>query len=266
MHRIRAIAFDLFNTLITVEPQTLDDANKRLFASLSEDGFKLDADSFRRAHRQAALRHIEHCRKDGRETHNRFWIRDALEEQGYPVSPEDRRIAAAVKAYFSAFLDHCRLVPRTKEMLTALRASYRLGLLTNFTHGPAARMLLSHVGLVPFFKVVIISGELGYRKPHPLPFEELVKHLGVETHEAVYVEDDPEPDIQGARQAGLHPVWTTYVRDHQIPYAAGALSSEQPDPEPDVPRISSWEDLLALLGQRGKFSGALAIQQADGLS
>jgi putative hydrolase of the HAD superfamily len=248
MISIRAIGFDLFNTLITVEPQTLEDANKRLFSSLSERGFNLDADAFRKAHRTAAIRHIEESRKDGRETHNRFWIRDALEEQGYRVSPEDGRIAAAVEAYFSAFLDHCRLLPGTREMLTALQSSYPLGLLSNFTHGPAARELLSRVRLDPFFQVVIISGELGYRKPDPRPFDELVKHLGVESHQVVYVGDDPEPDILGARQAGLNPVWSTYVRDQQIPFAAGVLYPERMNPEPGVPTISNWDDLFPLLG------------------
>ena len=252
MHRIKAIAFDLFNTLITVEPQTLEDANKRLFESLSKAGFPLDADSFRRAHRAAALRHIEQCRKDGRETHNRFWISDALRVQGHPVSPDDSRIAAAVDAYFSAFLDHCRLIPDTKEMLTALQPSYRLGLLSNFTHGPAARKLISCAGLDPFFPVVIISGELGYRKPDPRPFKELVKQLGVESSRVLYVGDDPEPDILGATQAGLNPVWTTYVRDQKIPFAAGVLSPQQWNPEPGVPRIASWDDLFPLLGHDGK--------------
>jgi len=252
MNRFKAIAFDLFNTLITVEPQTLEDANKRLFTSLSERGFELDADSFRKAHRAAALRHIEQCRKTGRETHNRFWIRDALEEQGYPVSPDDSRIAGAVDAYFSAFLDHCRLIPDTKEMLAALQTSYRLGLLSNFTHGPAARKLLSHVGLDSFFQVVIISGELGYRKPDPRPFEELVKQLGVQSRTVVYVGDDPEPDILGAKQAGLSPVWTTYVRDRQIPFAAGVLNPGQWNPDSGVPRISSWDDLFSFLGRRDR--------------
>jgi putative hydrolase of the HAD superfamily len=254
MNHIRAIAFDLFNTLIIVEPQTLEDADSRLSASLSEAGFNLDADSFRRAHRRAAIRHIEQCREDGRETHNSFWISDALEEQHYRVPPDDSRIAFAVNAYFSAFLDHCRLLPRTKEMLTALQPFYRLGLLSNFTHGPAARQILLHVGLDSFFEVVIISGELGYRKPHPLPFQELVKHLGVQNHQVVYVGDDPEPDIMGAREAGLQPVWTTFVRDQQIPFSGGVLCSELRDPEPVVPRISNWDDLLALLGHHGKCS------------
>jgi putative hydrolase of the HAD superfamily len=247
MDHIRAVAFDLFNTLITVEPQTLEEANKRLIGSLSDSGLSMDPEAFRKAHRQAAIRHLEECRKEGRETHNRFWISAALEEQGYPIPPDDGRIGAAVDAYFSAFLEYCRLIPHTREMLEILQTSYPLGLLSNFTHGPAVRKLLSQVGLDRFFEAVIISGELGYRKPHPFPFHELVDHLGVLGHQVVYVGDDPEPDILGARRAGLYPVWTTYVRDQQIPCATAILCSGEQDVEPGVPRISNWEDLLSLL-------------------
>jgi len=247
MNPIRAVAFDLFNTLITVGPQTLEDANARLFASLCGSDFELEADSFLKAHRASAIRHIQISRRDGRETHNSLWISDALEEQGYRVSPQDSRIGLAVDAYFSAFLDHCRLIPRTKEMLTTLRSSYRLGLLSNFTHGPAARGILFNLGLESFFEVVIISGELGYRKPHPLPFMELVERLGVPNDQVIYIGDDPEPDIFGAKQAGLQPVWSTYVRDSQIPFTAGVLSSDQNHVEPEVPTISNWNDLFSLL-------------------
>jgi len=252
MNDIRAVAFDLFNTLVTVEPQTLEDANARLFASLSASHFALEADSFAKAHREAAIRHIQESREDGRETHNSLWISAALEEQGFRVPPDDSRIAFAVDAYFSAFLEHCRLIPHTIEMLTKLRSSYRLGLLSNFTHGPAARKLLSHAGLEIYFEAVIISGELGYRKPHPLPFLELVDRLGVPNHQVVYVGDDPEPDIFGAGEAGLRPVWSTYVRDRRIPFAAGILSSDQGYVGANVPTISNWDDLLSLLEKNSK--------------
>ncbi|MBN2032428.1 MAG: HAD family hydrolase [Deltaproteobacteria bacterium] len=247
MKHIRAVAFDLFNTLITVEPQTLEDANTRLFASLSCSDFSLEAELFAQAHHRAAVRHIKESRKDWRETHNSLWISAALEEYNYFVPPDDSRIALAVDAYFSAFMDHCRLIPDTLEMLTSLQSSYHLGLLSNFTHGPAARKLLSRVGLDVFFGVVIISGEVGYRKPHRFPFMKLVDRLGLPSHQVVYVGDDPEPDIFGAKQAGLQPVWSTYVRDLQLPHTAGILSSGQKVPQPDVPTISKWDDLFSLL-------------------
>jgi len=247
MNEIKAIGFDLFNTLITVEPQTLQEAHGRLFGSLNESGFHLDEDVFRKAHRQSAIDHLAECQKDGRETHNRFWISAALADQGYQVSPEDWRIAAAVDRYFSAFLEYCHLIPGTGSMLETVRKKYRLGLLTNFTHGPAARNILEYLGITPFFGTILISGELGYRKPHPSVFLKLVEMFGVKTSQILYVGDDPEPDIKGARAVGLQPVWTTYVMDHQIHYARGILNGVPEPPDPTVPRISTWQDLLSLL-------------------
>jgi putative hydrolase of the HAD superfamily len=247
MNHIRAIGFDLFNTLITVEPQTLQEAHARLFRSLVHNGFQIEEDAFRKAHRQSALDHLAECQKDGKETHNRFWISAALSAQGYQIPPDDWRIAAAVDGYFSAFLEYCHLIPDTISMLETVKKKYRLGLLTNFTHGPAARNILGYLGITPFFSTILISGELGYRKPHPSVFVKLIEELGVENHQMLYVGDDPEPDINGARGVGLQPVWTTYVIDHQIPYARGILTGAPQPPDPPVPRISTWQDLLALL-------------------
>ena len=249
MDHIRAIGFDLFNTLITVEPQTLQEAHSRLFSSLIESGFQLEEDAFKKAHRQAAMDHLAECQTSGRETHNRFWISAALADQGYEVAPDDLRIAGAVERYFSAFLEFCHLIPGTGHMLEILKKSYRLGLLTNFTHGPAARNILDHLGITSFFCIILISGELGYRKPHPSVFLKLIEQFGVETEQILYVGDDPEPDIKGARAVGLQPVWTTYVMDHQIPYARGILTGVPEPPDPPVPRISTWQDLLSLLNE-----------------
>jgi putative hydrolase of the HAD superfamily len=200
MNHITAIGFDLFNTLITVEPHALDEAMRRLIRNLRQSGLELGDEPFKEAHQEAALRFIEKARQNGRETHNRFWISAALQTQGYDVPPDDLRIAAAVTAYFSAFLKRCHLIPGTKEMLRALRGLYRLGLLTNFTHAPAAREIIDRVGLTPFFDVLLISGDLGYRKPHPLVFRRLIEHLGVEKNQILYVGDDPEPDLyQGSK-------------------------------------------------------------------
>ncbi len=247
-NHIRAIGFDLFNTLITVEPETLDRALSNLFQSLRKNGFDVEQNQFKQAHHEAALAFLEESRKSGRETHNRFWISTALESQGYPVSPDDVRVAKAVESYFSAFYQDCHLVPGTTEMLLTLQGSYRLGLLSNFTHGPAARTIIDHLDLTPFFETILISGELGYRKPHPFVFKRLVDELGEEKDAILYVGDDPEPDIQGALDAGLQPVWTTYVQDYDLPSPPRIVSRGSGEPDSSVPRISTWEDLFAYLG------------------
>ena len=105
----------------------------------------------------------------------------------------------------------------------------------------------TELDLEPFFEVVLISGDLGYRKPHLSVFEALVHHLGLEKEEIAFVGDDPEADVAGALGAGLQPVWTTYVRDNNITPAPGVVVTGEKDPDLEVPRISDWEDLLSIL-------------------
>jgi len=249
MNHIKAIGFDLFNTLVIAEPKTLDEAMRRLSKSLRQSGFKLENEQFKEAYREAALEFVKKAQKDGIETHNRFWISAALQSQGYDISPDDARIAIAVDNYFSAFFLHCHLIPGTKDMLSSLRDVYRLGLLTNFTHGPAVREIIDKLGLTLFFDVVLISGELGFRKPHPFVFHQLIEHLGVRNDKVLYIGDDLEPDIEGAQRAGLQPVLTTYVRDQNIPFVPGIAFSGAEEVGCEVPKISTWKDLLSLLGR-----------------
>ena len=247
MHRIKAVGFDLFNTLITMEPAALKDAQARLTASLRKSGFIIEHGQFVRAHDDAVLKFLEQTKRDGKESHNRFWISEALAKLGHGVSPDDPEISVAVDSYFSVFIQYAELIPGTKEMLATLRARYSIGLLSNFTHSPAATKIISDLGLAPLFDVILISDDLGYRKPHPSVFRQLVKHLGVPKNQIAFVGDDPQADVSGALQAGLQPIWTTYVRDNNILPAPGMLGPAEDDPGPTVPRISNWDELLALL-------------------
>lgn len=247
MNRIKAIGFDLFNTLVIAKPHILDEAMRTLIKSLRQSGFKLENEQFKEAYRDAALEFVKKAQEDGIETHNRFWISAALKSQGYNILPDDARIAIAVDNYFSAFFLHCHLIPGTKEMLSSLMDVYRLGLLTNFTHGPAAREIIAKLGLNPFFDVVLISGEIGFRKPHPFVFHKLIERLGVEKDQILYVGDNPEPDITGAQKAGLQPVLTTYVRDQNIQSVPGIFFQGDEKLDCKVPKISKWKDLLSLL-------------------
>ncbi len=246
MENIKAIGFDLFNTLLTAKPNALATAVERLIHSLQESGITFEPETFKEAHRKAAFRFIKETRTEGRETHNRFWISAALEESGQGLSPEDPRIENAVEAYFSAFFDYCELIPGTLQMLEKLKTRYRLGLLSNFTHAPAARSILSALGLTPHFEFIIISGELGYCKPHPVVFDELVDKMQAERDEILFVGDDPDADIGGALKAGIMPVWMTYANNKEIPFASSDKDMEQYDFLRSVKKITDWDDFLSL--------------------
>ena len=251
MNHIKAIGFDLFNTLIAGEPSAIREAVSRLIRTLRQNDLDIEPEAFVQAHRDAAMRFIRETRSNGRETHNSFWISAALETLGFSVPPDDVRISRGVDAYFSAFLQNCRLIPGTREMLETIRGQYRLGLLSNFTHAPAARQIIEALGLTPFFDTVIISGDIGYCKPNPLVFQRLIDQLGVEKSQALYVGDDVNADIAGARLAGLQPVWMTYTLDKDVPPPPGIPSEAVDEPDSTVPRVSNWEAFLALLdGER----------------
>ncbi len=242
-----AIGFDLFNTLITADPKAVSDAVERLIRSLRKSGFVFDDDDFKKIYRRCALDFLEKTKEDGRETHNSFWVSAALREMGSPLEPDDPRIALALDAYFSAFFDYCRVIPGALEMLEKLKGSYRLGLLSNFTHAPAAFKLIDGLALTPFFDVLLISGELGYRKPHAMVFEKLVGDFGVDRSRVLYVGDNIEADINGALGANIRPVWFTWALDHKVPMLPGIPVEDEEMPDPDVLRAGDWDEFLSLL-------------------
>jgi putative hydrolase of the HAD superfamily len=48
--------------------------------------------------------------------------------------------------------------------------------------------------------------DVGWRKPHPAPFQRALTHLEVPASEAIFVGDDPRWDVLGAESVGLHPL------------------------------------------------------------
>ena len=247
MDNVTAIGFDLFNTLITVEPQTMPEALERLIQSLKKSGLSINDEPFKKAYKENTIKFIERARQDGRETHNSIWISAALEEFGEYVAPDDHDIGKAVEEYFTAFYDYSRPIPGTIEMLEVIQRQYPIGLLSNFTHGPAAKKILEITGLDNCFKTILISGELGYRKPYPLVFQILADKLGVDKGQLIYIGDDPEADVQGAENAGLRPVWATYARENKAPTAPGKHREDEKIPDHEVSSISSWQELFYLL-------------------
>ncbi len=91
------------------------------------------------------------------------------------------------------------LVPR--ERLAALRARYRLGVVTGRPRGDAERFLSQH-GLTDLFDAVVVMQD-GPRKPDPAPVHLALSRLGVTR--AWMIGDTPD-DIRAARAAGALPV------------------------------------------------------------
>jgi len=87
---------------------------------------------------------------------------------------------------------------------------YHLGLVSNTPWGTPDYLWtgqLERFGLAPFFEVACFSSDVGFRKPDPRIFGAALEVLDVPASRAIFVGDEPEADIRGARSAGLRTVW-----------------------------------------------------------
>src|SRR5207237_4389468 len=101
-----------------------------------------------------------------------------------------------------ALPDAWRCEAGVAEVIDTLRgAGYRVGLASNFDqrlHGLAA-------ALQPLAGVesVVISSEVGWKKPSPRFFARLIEQTGFAPEQVLLVGDDLDNDIAGGRAAGM---------------------------------------------------------------
>ena len=89
--------------------------------------------------------------------------------------------------------------------LEALRErGLRLAVVSNWDS--RLRAILEEHALRPWFASVVISAEVGWRKPHPAIFLRAMADLGVRPGEVLHVGDSVGDDVEGARAAGIRPV------------------------------------------------------------
>ena len=94
------------------------------------------------------------------------------------------------------------LLPGAREMLDDLGVDHRLAVVTN--GAPCLqREKLAGCGLTGRFDAVVVSGDLGTRKPDPAVFRRALELIGARPDEAVMVGDSPERDIAGAHACGI---------------------------------------------------------------
>lgn len=79
-----------------------------------------------------------------------------------------------------------------------------LGLISNVDRNMTP--LLNELGLASLLQVVVTSQDVGSSKPQPEIFREALRRAGVQASEALYVGDQYEIDIIGARNAGMEGV------------------------------------------------------------
>ncbi len=216
----RAVIFDLFDTLVDLEMEGLPqvEVQGRRFPSTHRAVHAalvarapVEFEAFTRAVREVD-REVRNPRNlEGVEfpTVDRFTA--VLEGLGIAV---DGLAEELTEVHMGLIRSVARAVPHHPEVLERLGSRVRLGVCSNFSHTPAAREVMKEVGILDVMSSVVISHDIGLRKPRPEIFEAVLDELDVRPEETLHVGDRLEVDVKGASLCGITPVWITRrVRD-----------------------------------------------------
>jgi putative hydrolase of the HAD superfamily len=109
--------------------------------------------------------------------------------------------------YEQQFQHHCISFPGLVEMLISLKKQgYLLGIVSN-GWGEFQTYAIEGLGIKGYFDVILISDFEQIRKPQAEIFHRAAQRLGVIHQECVFVGDNPEADIIGAKNAGMKTIW-----------------------------------------------------------
>jgi putative hydrolase of the HAD superfamily len=127
--------------------------------------------------------------------------------------------------------------PRIIEFLTSLNAaSIPWGIVTN---GSARQHETTQaLGLEAICPCLIVSEEVGNRKPGPTIFIKALDCLGLAVSaDVIFVGDDPSTDIEGAQTLGLSTAWVRRQRPWTDPYY---------EPDHQIDHVTELAPLLGL--------------------
>ena len=127
-----------------------------------------------------------------------------------------------VDAVFDKTIENTELMPGIKGVLGVLRDdNYDLGIVSNVSfEGVRYRKLLTSFGIASLFDVMVYSSDVGFRKPHSLPFEKALTALNAPPFDSLHVGDLYHTDVIGAQTLGIEAVLLdrpgTYVHGDAI--------------------------------------------------
>jgi HAD superfamily hydrolase (TIGR01549 family) len=104
------------------------------------------------------------------------------------------------RSLVDGFVRNHELIEYTQQ----IRGRVKVAMLSNLGRESVVKFFTAEER-AKLFDAAVISGEVGMIKPHPEIYEYACHELGVDTSEAVFV-DDVETNCEGAREAGLQAI------------------------------------------------------------
>ncbi|MCI0547847.1 MAG: HAD family hydrolase [Candidatus Rokubacteria bacterium] len=232
-----AVLFDLFDTLVLFERERLPliQVNGRavhstagvlhgvLASRVPGIGFPAFAEALLGSWQEAErIRDTTHREVSAPERFDMLFRRLGREAAGLPTGTVEALLAAHMHELLRAVV----FPPHHRQLLRDLRARHRIALVSNFDYTPTARLVLEQGQVADLFDVVIVSADVGWRKPKAVIFDEALRHVGIAAPRALFVGDRIDIDVAGAQAVGMRTAWVnregkarpdgTVPPDHEI--------------------------------------------------
>jgi FMN phosphatase YigB (HAD superfamily) len=234
-HKFSAVVLDLYDTLVRWDPAQLPEVEWRGRKFRSTDPFQIeilkprfgdtfDLERWLDAYHSVVVEVMAERESGETETTCDERFVRALTRFGMPPGAA---MAALTRELTQVHMSHVRRVTSAPaERVAAVRKiapHYRLGLLSNFDDSRTGHEVLSDTGVAHLFEAVIISADVGMRKPNPKIFERMLAMLSLPAGEILFVGDTPEHDVAGAARVGMRTAW--------ISAGKGPWPAEMPPPD-----------------------------------
>lgn len=204
----RAIFFDWFNTLTTYHPPRED----TYAAACADLGFSVTPGELSRGLLLADQFYSGENGRSPLKERTATEMADLHIRYGQVILraaglPSDRgTVLLVMENVRGKFSDpHFALYSDVLPALEALKGrGMIMGVISNIDRDirPACRDL----GLEPYISHIVTSRDVGSEKPRPPIFRAALREAGVPAAEALYVGDQPDCDVAGARGVGMQPV------------------------------------------------------------
>jgi len=200
MAQIKAITFDLDGTLAY---GALDNENYEiaLIDYLHKIGYSKGSAKLNKS-RQAMLERLRRSQAKNIELRFDLLYSNLLFDLGLDITQERLE---NIEGLYNRFF-RIKMVPGVKEMLVNLSKRYKLAIVSNAI-SDVSRLALQKLDLAKYFDSIVLSRDLGVRKPDPEIFSFALRSMWIKGSEAVHVGDSLEIDVQGGKNAGMKTVW-----------------------------------------------------------
>lgn len=212
------LIFDAFDTVVHINRDKLpsrriDGKPVQTTATAVHEAYsahfgKLDFDVFYRAFSQSFEEVSEVRRTEWREIRSQERMRILLRVLGHEAEKVPGEILDTLtRAHMDQLEETFEVRPETLEVLDWASQNFHTGMISNFDYAPALHNALDRFGIRSAFDNVIVSVEVGWRKPHRIIFEQALEQMGVQANEALFIGDQLFVDVYGAVNSGIDVVW-----------------------------------------------------------